>query len=202
MLDADYVQATTREWLRAWNAHDLDAVMRLYADQLEFVSPLIVERLGRADGTITRKDDLRDYFATGLGPDSDLHFEHKGHADRRHKLDHALRQPPRPARRRGPLPGRRRPDRARLRPPPRGGPEMNIEVVDATPAHKPVLASLLELYQYDFTEFTDEDVARRRTLRLPLPRRQCNGAGPPRVPPPRRRPLGRIRAPPPRLYRR
>jgi predicted acetyltransferase len=36
---------------------------------------------------------------------------------------------------------------------------MNIKVIDATPAHKPVLASLLELYQYDFTEFTDEDVA-------------------------------------------
>ena len=56
-------QATTREWLRAWNQHDLDAVMRLYADRLEFVSPLVVERLGRADGTITRKDELRDYFA-------------------------------------------------------------------------------------------------------------------------------------------
>lgn len=78
MLDPEYVHATTREWLRAWNQHDLDAVMRLYADRLEFVSPLVVERLGRADGTITRKDELRDYFARSLGPDSTLRFELKG----------------------------------------------------------------------------------------------------------------------------
>jgi predicted acetyltransferase len=35
---------------------------------------------------------------------------------------------------------------------------MNIDVIDATPAEKHVLANLLELYQYDFTEFSDEDV--------------------------------------------
>ena len=52
--------------------------MSLYADPLEFVSPLVVERLGRADGTITRKDELRDYFARSLGPDSTLRFELKG----------------------------------------------------------------------------------------------------------------------------
>lgn len=78
MLDAEYVQATTREWLRAWNEHDLDAVMRLYADPLEFVSPLVVERLGRPDGTIAGKGELREYFARSLGPDSTLRFELKG----------------------------------------------------------------------------------------------------------------------------
>ena len=35
---------------------------------------------------------------------------------------------------------------------------MEIELVEVTHAHAPVLAALLELYQYDFTEFTDEDV--------------------------------------------
>jgi hypothetical protein len=78
VLDQGYVHATTHEWLRAWNEHDVDAVMRLYADPLEFVSPLVVERLGRPDGTITRKDDLRAYFARSLDPDSALRFELKG----------------------------------------------------------------------------------------------------------------------------
>ncbi len=36
---------------------------------------------------------------------------------------------------------------------------MQIELIETTPAHKPVLAALLELYQYDFTEYTDEDVS-------------------------------------------
>ena len=35
---------------------------------------------------------------------------------------------------------------------------MQIELVEATPAHRPVLTALFELYQYDFTEFTHEDV--------------------------------------------
>ena len=35
---------------------------------------------------------------------------------------------------------------------------MNIELVEATLADKPALANLLELYQYDFTEYTDDDV--------------------------------------------
>ena len=34
---------------------------------------------------------------------------------------------------------------------------MQIELIDVTPDHKHVLAALLELYQYDFTEFTAED---------------------------------------------
>jgi predicted acetyltransferase len=35
---------------------------------------------------------------------------------------------------------------------------MDIELVDATPADRTALRRLLELYQYDFTEFTDDDV--------------------------------------------
>jgi hypothetical protein len=33
-----------------------------------------------------------------------------------------------------------------------------MELIETTSVHKPALAALLELYQYDFTEFTDEDV--------------------------------------------
>ncbi len=35
---------------------------------------------------------------------------------------------------------------------------MRVELVEATPAEKPALRRLLELYQYDFTEYTDDDV--------------------------------------------
>jgi predicted acetyltransferase len=35
---------------------------------------------------------------------------------------------------------------------------MKIDLVEATPADKTALGNLLELYQYDFTEYTDEDV--------------------------------------------
>jgi predicted acetyltransferase len=35
---------------------------------------------------------------------------------------------------------------------------MDIEIIDATALHRDVLSRLMELYQYDCTEFTDEDV--------------------------------------------
>ncbi len=35
---------------------------------------------------------------------------------------------------------------------------MEIEITQATPAHKPVLANLFELYLHDFSEYTEADV--------------------------------------------
>lgn len=78
MLDRDQVEADARQWIDAWNRHDLDAVMAHYAEDLEFVSPLVAHRLGRADGTIRNKQELRAYFAASLGPDSVLRFDLRG----------------------------------------------------------------------------------------------------------------------------
>jgi len=70
--EADKIAA---EWVEAWNAHDLERILSHYAETLEFTSPLVVERLGRADGTIRTKAELRDYFAVGVAPGSTLRFE-------------------------------------------------------------------------------------------------------------------------------
>lgn len=68
MISIERAEKVATAWLTAWNAHDLDAILDHYADPLEFTSPLVVERLGRADGTIRAKVDLRAYFAMGLNP--------------------------------------------------------------------------------------------------------------------------------------
>lgn len=74
-MDQGKADAIAAEWVAAWNAHDLERVLSHYADPLEFTSPLVVERLGRADGTVRTKAELRGYFAVGLAPGTDLHFE-------------------------------------------------------------------------------------------------------------------------------
>lgn len=61
-------------WVDAWNAHDLDAVMEHYADEVMFWSPMIVKLLDRPTGKLEGKAELRSYFATGLAANSDLHF--------------------------------------------------------------------------------------------------------------------------------
>jgi hypothetical protein len=61
-------------WLEAWNAHDLDAVMSCYAEDIEFVAQTVVERWGRPDGRLHGRDELRRHFSLGLGLAPDLAF--------------------------------------------------------------------------------------------------------------------------------
>jgi ketosteroid isomerase-like protein len=62
------------EWLEAWNSHDLERILRHYSDDVVFTSPFVKELTGRDDGTLTGKDELRDYFARALASFPDLEF--------------------------------------------------------------------------------------------------------------------------------
>jgi ketosteroid isomerase-like protein len=35
-----------REWVAAWNAHDLDAIMALYTPDVVFQTPTVIDTLG------------------------------------------------------------------------------------------------------------------------------------------------------------
>jgi hypothetical protein len=58
----------------AWNRRDLEAIMVRYADDVALSSPLVVTRMGRADGWLHGKAEVREYFALGLQAPG-LHFE-------------------------------------------------------------------------------------------------------------------------------
>jgi ketosteroid isomerase-like protein len=73
-IDPELAQRLAREWLDAWNRHDLDAVLGHYADDVEFTSPFAVELAGRADGTLHGIAELRAYFARALAAFPDLRF--------------------------------------------------------------------------------------------------------------------------------
>ena len=74
MLTEERAQALAAAWIAAWNAHDLDAILAHYHDDVVFSSPFAVELAGRADGTLTGKDQLRDYFERALQSFPDLQF--------------------------------------------------------------------------------------------------------------------------------
>jgi hypothetical protein len=63
------------EWVAAWNAHDLDVIMALYAPDIAFQTPTIIDTLGISDGRVTGSDALREHFARGLERLPDLHFD-------------------------------------------------------------------------------------------------------------------------------
>ena len=61
------------DWGAAWNRRDLEAVLAHYADGIEVISPLVVERLGRSGGRWSDKDELRAYVVLGMA-NPDLAF--------------------------------------------------------------------------------------------------------------------------------
>lgn len=67
--------AFAREWIDAWNSHDLDRILTHYAEDVVFVSPFVTALLGAEDGIVRGRDALRDYFARGLAAYPDLHFD-------------------------------------------------------------------------------------------------------------------------------
>ncbi len=56
-----------------WNSHDLDAIVALYSESIELVSPLAMAI--RGDACVRGKKALREYFAEGLKKFPDLRFE-------------------------------------------------------------------------------------------------------------------------------
>lgn len=71
------VRATefAREWVSAWNAHDLDRILSHYADDIVFLSPVAQKRMG--DGRVVGVEALRKYWAIGLTSQPNLRFELK-----------------------------------------------------------------------------------------------------------------------------
>ena len=63
-----------KDWVAAWNAHDLDAIMTHYDDAVELTSPVAARLLGIADGKVVGKANLRAYFQRGLEAFPELNF--------------------------------------------------------------------------------------------------------------------------------
>src|SRR6478672_3493797 len=75
MLTAERAEVLAREWITAWNAHDLDAILQHYADDVAFTSPFVARLVGPGQDTVHGTAALRDYFARGLAAYPDLRFD-------------------------------------------------------------------------------------------------------------------------------
>ncbi|MDP9013943.1 MAG: nuclear transport factor 2 family protein [Pseudomonadota bacterium] len=44
MIERTWAEEFAKEWIDAWNSHDLERILSHYADDFEMSSPLIMER--------------------------------------------------------------------------------------------------------------------------------------------------------------
>jgi hypothetical protein len=64
-----------RQWVGAWNSHDLDAIMSHYDVDVVLISPVAAKILDDPSGTVEGNAALRNYFKRGLELYPNLHFE-------------------------------------------------------------------------------------------------------------------------------
>lgn len=64
-----------RDWIEAWNSHDLDRVLAHYDEDFEMRSPFIAAFAGEPSGGLRGKPQIRCYWEIALRRVPDLRFE-------------------------------------------------------------------------------------------------------------------------------
>jgi len=74
VVTRDEAWKLANQWVAAWNAHDLNLILAHYEDDVELTSPVAARLLGKPDGKVVGKANLRAYFQRGLEAYPDLQF--------------------------------------------------------------------------------------------------------------------------------
>ncbi|WP_347053440.1 nuclear transport factor 2 family protein [Flavobacterium olei] len=64
-----------KEWIKSWNSHDLEDIMKHYADDLEITTPMIKLAGGIESGSLQGKENVKAYWSKALQKFPDLKFE-------------------------------------------------------------------------------------------------------------------------------
>jgi uncharacterized protein (TIGR02246 family) len=72
---ASDIAALGREWIAAWNSHNLERVLALYTDDAEMTSDKIQALGFEASGTLRGKASLRMYWGKALALLPNLRFD-------------------------------------------------------------------------------------------------------------------------------
>lgn len=75
MITKEEANHFAREWIEAWNSHDLERVLSHYTGDFEMSSPFIVGFTGEPLGTLQSKESVRAHWQIALERIPDLHFE-------------------------------------------------------------------------------------------------------------------------------
>ena len=75
VIDQHFAETFAKEWLEAWNSHDLERILEHYEDDFEMSSPAIVTIAGEPSGTLRGKAQVEAYWAKALQAAPSLHFD-------------------------------------------------------------------------------------------------------------------------------
>lgn len=74
-MERGFAERFAKEWIAAWNSHDLERILEHYEDDFEMSSPIITTLVGEPSGTLRGKAAVRTYWAKALQKVPHLRFE-------------------------------------------------------------------------------------------------------------------------------
>jgi hypothetical protein len=74
-ITKQWADSFARDWIKAWNAHDLARVLSHYTDDFEMSSPFIAEFTEEASGTLVGKGRISAYWQLALQKIPNLRFD-------------------------------------------------------------------------------------------------------------------------------
>ncbi|HKN85769.1 MAG TPA: nuclear transport factor 2 family protein [Nitrospiraceae bacterium] len=75
VITQQHAECLAREWVEAWNRHDVNGIMAHYAENILFTSPFVLILANEPTGTLQGTSALRAYFARGLAAYPELRFD-------------------------------------------------------------------------------------------------------------------------------
>jgi hypothetical protein len=75
VIDTEFARAFAADWVAAWNARDLEAVLSHYTDDFEMSSPYIAQIASEPSGRLVGKASIREYWSSALQRIPALRFE-------------------------------------------------------------------------------------------------------------------------------
>jgi hypothetical protein len=75
MITPKFGQQFAKEWIEAWNSHDLDRILSHYSEDITMSSPYIAQVTGTESGTLTGKAAIRNYWTAALQKAPHLSFK-------------------------------------------------------------------------------------------------------------------------------
>jgi hypothetical protein len=74
-VEQSWAQSLADQWVRAWNTHDIEAVLSHFAEDVIFTSPVAARVVPDSGGVVCGKEALRAYWSLALTKVPDLRFE-------------------------------------------------------------------------------------------------------------------------------
>lgn len=70
-----FAKRFAKEWIDAWNSHDLDRILSHYSEDFSIETPMAIKFVPGSNGNISGKGNVRKYWAIGLEKIPNLKFE-------------------------------------------------------------------------------------------------------------------------------